>query len=69
MSTNTDTTEPDPIDEPEAFIRERFDEDDRDVLEALAAGDYEELSEDAERILAILDEDPDQERSERRDGS
>ena len=51
MSINDDT--PHPTEDPQAFLRDRFD-DRRDTLEALAELDTE-LSEDAERILELMD--------------
>ena len=42
--------------EPAEFIRDRFD-DHREAIEGLAELDLGELSEDAERILAILDQE------------
>jgi hypothetical protein len=54
MST-TDNT-PDPRTDPEAFIRDEFDGLEH-VLEAIADGDFDELSDDAAAILEILDQD------------
>ena len=48
--------DPDPRDDPEAVIREELSEH-RDVLEVLADMDLGELSEDAQKALAILDQE------------
>jgi hypothetical protein len=55
MST-IDNPDPDPRDDPEAVIREELSEH-RDVLEVLADMDLGELSEDAQKALAILDQE------------
>lgn len=54
--TETAHAEPYPRDNPEEFICERF-RDHREVIEALAELDMGILSEDAETILEILDQE------------
>jgi hypothetical protein len=53
---STTDNSPDPRTNPEAFIRDEFDGLEH-VLEAIADGDFDELSDDAETVLEILDYD------------
>lgn len=59
--TNDDSTDtPDPRDDPEAVIREAF-SGHREEVERLAAMDMGVLSEDAQQILEVLDQEEDSE--------
>jgi len=55
MSTNTAENTLDPQDDPDQFLVERF-AGRRDVLEAIVELGVDELSDDAARILEVLDE-------------
>jgi hypothetical protein len=53
---STTDNSPDPRTDPEAFIRDEFDGL-KHVLEAIANGGFDELSDDAAAILGILGQD------------
>jgi len=53
---STTNNSPDPRTDPEAFIRDEFDGLEH-VLEVIADGDFDELSDDPAAILEILGQD------------